>query len=51
MKTTKSAATYAKLAADEIRNYAVVQQFKKTFVGDRAIMTGVFVAGNPDLGV
>ncbi|AEL23842.1 hypothetical protein Cycma_0057 [Cyclobacterium marinum DSM 745] len=50
VKTTKSAATYAKLAADEIRNYAVVQQFKKTFVGDRAIMTGVFVAGNPDLG-
>jgi hypothetical protein len=50
VRDTKSAATYAKLAADEIRNYAVVQQFKKTFVGDRAIMTGVFVAGNPDLG-
>lgn len=41
---------FARQLADEIRNYAVIEQFKKTKVGERAVMSGVFVAGNPDDG-
>jgi len=50
IKATISSASYAKLAADEIKNYALIHQFQKTYVGDRAVMTGVFVAGNPEDG-
>lgn len=50
LSQTGRSATYAKAASDEIRNYALMDQFKRTYVGDRAVMTGVFVAGNPDDG-
>lgn len=36
--------------ADEIANSAILDQFRKTYVGDRVVMTGAFVAGNPDSG-
>ncbi|MGY3052538.1 hypothetical protein ACVWYG_000728 [Pedobacter sp. UYEF25] len=51
-ETAKSIATglYAKQVGDEINNAAIMQQFKRTFVGDRAILTGAFVAGNPEAG-
>lgn len=41
---------YGRQVADEIRNYAVMEQFDKTKVGDRAVMSGAFVAGNPSDG-
>lgn len=50
VKTIQSSASYAKLAANEIKNYALLEQFQKTYVGERAVMTGVFVAGNPEDG-
>ncbi|NII81757.1 MULTISPECIES: hypothetical protein [unclassified Pedobacter] len=36
--------------ADEISNNAILDQFRKTYVGDRVVMTGAFVAGNPEIG-
>ncbi|WP_316851154.1 hypothetical protein [Pedobacter agri] len=43
-------ALYARQVADEISNAAIMEQFKRTYIGDRAILTGAFVAGNPDAG-
>jgi len=40
-------AAFGRKVADEIRNYAIVTQFVKTLVGERAVMSGAFVAGNP----
>lgn len=36
--------------ADEIANNAILDQFRKTYVGERVVMTGAFVAGNPESG-
>lgn len=36
--------------ADEIANQAILDQFRSTYVGERAILTGAFVAGNPESG-
>ena len=43
-------AVFGRKVADEIRNYAIVNQFLKTLVGERAVMSGAFVAGNPSGG-
>ncbi|GGH02719.1 phage tail protein [Pedobacter zeae] len=43
-------ALYARQVADEVKNAAILQQFKQTYVGERAILTGAFVAGNPESG-
>ena len=47
---TQASALYAEQVADEIRNYAFVEQFEKSKVGDRAMMSGAFIAGNPTQG-
>lgn len=41
---------YARRVADEIRYAAILNEFKKTYVGERAVLTGAFVAGNPSEG-
>ncbi|QXU42093.1 phage tail protein [Pedobacter sp. D749] len=51
-ETAKSVAValYARQLADEISNAAILNQFQRTYVGDQAILTGAFVAGNPEDG-
>lgn len=43
-------ALYARQIADEVKNAAILQEFKQTYIGERAVLTGAFVAGNPDSG-
>lgn len=43
-------AIYARRVSDEIANAVILNQFERTYIGDRAVLTGVFVAGNPDDG-
>ncbi len=46
----QAGAVFARKVADEIANAAVVTQFQRNYVGDRAILTGAVVVGNPDDG-
>ena len=46
----QAVALYARQVADEIANAAILEQFKRTYIGERAILTGAFVAGNPEDG-
>ncbi len=46
----QKSALYARQAADEIANAAIMHQFKRTYIGDLAIMTGTVVVGNPQDG-
>lgn len=50
VSNAQQSALYARQTADEIANAAILHQFKRTYVGERAVMTGAFVAGNPDDG-
>lgn len=43
-------ALYARQIADEVKNAAILQEFKQTYIGERSVLTGAFVAGNPDSG-
>lgn len=45
-----SSSRYARKVAEEIRNYAILTQFEETYVGERVVLSGAFVAGNPSLG-
>ncbi len=47
---TQRNALYARQISDEIANAAIMHQFKNTYIGERAVMTGAFVAGNPEDG-
>jgi len=46
----QTGALFARQVADEIANAVILHQFNRTYIGDRAVLTGAFVAGNPEDG-
>ena len=48
---TKYRSLFAKQLAQEVANALILNQFKKTYVGDYVVMSGSFLIGNPDDGV
>lgn len=48
---TKYRSLFAKQLAQEVANALILNQFKKTYVGDYVVMSGAFLVGNPDDGV
>ncbi|MFD2961021.1 MULTISPECIES: phage tail protein [Olivibacter] len=50
IRQVSRASEQAKRASDEISRAAAINQFLRTYVGELAVLSGAFVAGNPDLG-
>ncbi|MFD2961370.1 MULTISPECIES: phage tail protein [Olivibacter] len=46
----QASALFARKTADEIANAAIMYQFLRTYNGDQAVLSGAFVAGNPQDG-
>ena len=50
-ESTKYRSLFAKQLAQEVASAVILNQFKKTYVGDYVVMSGAFLVGNPDDGV